>query len=90
MFFIAVAAHEAGFASSRVPGITRKVANVGARVAIPDGSRARDVDSLIDPILSKAGRTTVVFTTSNLADVIQEAKIASAEHAAQEAVREAV
>ena len=48
------------------------------------------MDSLINEILSQAGPTTLVVTTSNLAEVIQEAKIASAEHAAPEAVREAV
>jgi len=56
----------------------------------PTEAERETVDSLIDGILSKAGPTTLVVTTSNLAEVIQEAKIASAEHAAQEAVREAV
>ena len=56
----------------------------------PTEAERETVDSLIDGILSKAGPTTLVVTTSNLAEVIQAAKIASAEHAAQEAVREAV
>jgi len=56
----------------------------------PPEAERETVDSLIHGILSKAGPTTLVVTTSNLAEVIQEAKIAPAEHAAQEAVREAV
>ncbi len=56
----------------------------------PTEAERETVDSLIDGILSKAGPTTLVVTSSNLAEVIQEAKIAPAEHAAQEAVREAV
>jgi len=55
----------------------------------PTAAERDTVDSLIDGILSKAGPTTLVVTTSNLAEAIQEAKIAPAEHAAQEAVREA-
>jgi hypothetical protein len=66
------------------------VANVGAHLAIPKEAERDTVDSLIDGILSKAGPTTLVVTTSNLAEVIQEAKIAPVEDAAQEAVREAV
>ena len=56
----------------------------------PTKGERETVDSLIDGILSKAGPTTLVVTTSNLAEVIQEAKIATAEDAAQQAVREAV
>jgi len=53
----------------------------------PTEAERETVDSLIDGILSKAGPTTLVVTTSNLADVVQEAKIASAaEHAVREAV----
>ena len=52
----------------------------------PTGAERETVDSLIDEILSKAGPSTLVVTTSNLAEVIQETKIASAEDAAREAV----
>ena len=42
----------------------------------PTEAERETVNSLIDGILSKAGPTTLVVTTSNLAEVIQEAKIA--------------
>ena len=56
----------------------------------PTKGERETVDSLIYGILSKAGPTTLVVTTSNLAEVIQAAKIATAEDAAQQAVRKAV
>jgi len=52
----------------------------------PTEAERETMDSLIDGILSKAGPTTVDVRTSNLAHVIWEARIASAEHAAQVAV----
>jgi len=56
----------------------------------PTEAERERVDSLIDKILSKARPTTLVVTTSNLAEEIQEARIAAAEEAAHGAAREAV
>ena len=59
------------------------MANVGDFTwQFPTEAGRETVDSLIDGILSKAGPTTLVVMTSNLAEVIQAAKIAPAEHAA--------